>query len=53
MKRKGQQRDNFIDKWLQTEDDYVVILSTSRLFQWLWNGPLCEFIEFLIVQRFR
>ena len=23
-----------------------------REFQWLWNGPWCGFIEFLIVQRF-
>ena len=35
---QGHQRDNFIDQWLQTEDDQVVILSTSCLFQGLWKG---------------
>ena len=53
MKMKGQQSDNLINQSLQAQDDQVVILSTSPLFQWLWKGPLCGIIQFLIVQRSR
>ena len=53
MKRKGNQRDNLINQWRQTEDDYVIILLTSRLFQLLWKGPLCRFIQVFIIQRSR
>ena len=51
MKKKGNQRDNLINQWRQIEDDYVVILLTSRLL--LWKGPLCRFIQFFIIQRSR
>ena len=53
MKMKGNQRNNLINQWRQIEDDYVVILLTSRLFQLLWKGPLCRFIQFFIIQRSR
>ena len=53
MKTKGNQRDNLINQWRQIEDDYVVILLTSRLFQLLWKGPSGRFIQFFIIQRSR
>ena len=52
-KTKDNQRNNLINQWRQVEDDYVVILLTSRLFQLLWKGPLCRFIQFFIIQRSR
>ena len=52
-KTKGNQRDNLINQWRQIEDDYVVILLTSRLFQLLCKGLSCQFIQFFIIQRSR
>ena len=52
-KTKGNQRDNLINQWRQIEDDYVVILLTSRLFQLLCKGLSYRFIQFFIIQRSR